>query len=75
MPTPTVATKFCDGPRIAPWPLLIAAAIATHRALPVPAMLSNTSGARPGMPMVMREVFAALPGPVVATMVLPSVPV
>jgi hypothetical protein len=48
VPAPAVAVASWDGPRAVDWPLLMAAAAATQKALPAPVRLSNVSGARPG---------------------------
>ena len=74
---PAAAVMICDGPRVTLVPLLIAAAIATHSALPDrPApMLSNTSGLSVGAATVTFQVLAALPAASATVTVLPSVPV
>src|SRR5271169_6850865 len=53
VPDPAVARISCDLPRRTPVPLLMAAASATQKALPVPVMLSYSSGwPDPGTPTI-----------------------
>ncbi len=62
---PAVATTRPEGPRSPEMPLLMALAMATQRALPLPAMLSNTPGTWPGRWIVTLVVLAADPAAMV----------
>jgi hypothetical protein len=57
---PAVAVTIADGPRCE-LPLLIAAAALTQKAFPVPVMLLNCSGARPGIETINMVELASVP--------------
>ena len=72
---PALATTSWLGPRCGPRPRLIAFASAAQNAAPAPAMLSYTSGGRPGRPSVSRHEPALLPVPSTTEIWLPRLPV
>src|ERR1700733_4393229 len=72
---PALATISCDGPRCGPKPSFTALARAAQKVAPVPAILSYTSGGRPGSATVSRQVLAWDPAASVSMTWLPSDPV